>query len=144
MSLSDDITLTYISTWGDFGWRGSEAYSHSVVLDVSLTEKLNYVFQTDYLKVDDQTTGYANLTTADREDNLGINQYLIYSLNDCMGVGTRVEWWKADGISNYEWTVGLNYRPAANLVLRPEVRHDWQPAGDFDRTTFGMDAVLTY
>ena len=44
-SLGDDITLTYISTAGNFGWRGKDAYSHSFLVDVNLTEKLNYVFQ---------------------------------------------------------------------------------------------------
>ena len=30
------------------------------------------------------------------EDNVGVNQYLIYTVNDCMGVGGRLEWWKTD------------------------------------------------
>jgi len=143
-SLGDDITLTYISTAGDFGWRGKDAYSHSVVLDVNLTEKLNYVFKSDYARVGDQTTSYFNGGPRDADDDLGINQYLFYNVSDCMGFGTRIEWWKDEGHSNYEWTVGMNYRPMANVVVRPEIRHDWQPFAQFDQTTFGIDAILTY
>ncbi len=43
-------------------------------------------------------------------------------------------------------TVGLNYRPAANVVVRPELRWD-----DFDAASrlqdtflFGIDTVITY
>lgn len=143
-SLGDNITFTYISTAGNFGWRGKDAYSHSIVVDASLTEKLNYVLQSDFLQVNDQTTSYAELSPGDREEDIGINQYLFYSLNDCWRVGTRMEWWKYDGNSYYEWTAGLNYRPMANLVFRPEIRHDWQPFKQFDQTTFGIDAVLIY
>ena len=32
----------------------------------------------------------------------------------------------------------------ANVVVRPEIRHDWQPHAQFDQTTFGIDAILTY
>ena len=53
-SLGEDITLTYISTAGNFGWRGKDAYSHSFLVDVNLTEKLNYVFQTDLVAVGDR------------------------------------------------------------------------------------------
>ena len=28
----------------------------------------------------------------------------------------------------------------ANVVIRPEIRHDWQPFAQFDQTTFGIDA----
>ncbi len=143
-SLGDDITLTYMSTGGDLGWRGSEAYSHSIVVDVNLTEKFNYVFQTDMVSVGDVTTSSGGGKPLDHEDDFSINQYLFYNLNDCWAVGTRIEWWKDEGHSNYEWTSGLNYRPMANLVLRPEIRHDWQPYAQFDQTTFGVDAILTY
>jgi hypothetical protein len=143
-SLGDYATLTYISTAGDLGWRGKDAYSHSIVMDVNLTEKLNYVFQTDYVRAGDTTSGYAAGSPRDSDDDFSINQYLFYNMNDCWAFGTRIEWWKDEGHSYYEWTLGLNYRPMANLVLRPEIRHDWQPFADFDQTTFGVDAILTY
>jgi len=148
-TLGDYATLTYISTAGNFGWRGDDGYEHSVVLDTNLSDKLNYVFQTDYLRVD--STG---------EDNFGINQYLLYTLNDCVGLGARMEWWKGDvltgyaphggvlpaagSLSYYAATFGANIRPHANVVIRPEVRVDWSPAANYDETYFGVDSVITF
>jgi hypothetical protein len=131
-TVSDNLSVTYIATAGNFGAIGTDAYSHSVVADLSLTDKLNYVLQSDYKRVD--STG---------DDDVGINQYLLYSLSDCLGVGARLEWWKDDGNSHNAVTAGINYRPHANLVFRPEIRHDWDPVA-FDQTTFGMDAILVY
>ena len=131
--VTDDLKFTYQSTAGNFGAIGDQGYQHSIVVDASLTEKLTYVFQQDYQRV--ESTGL---------DAVGINQYLLYSLNDCYGVGGRMEWWKRDGNSHYEATLGLNIRPAANLVFRPEIRYDWQPFANFEQATFGVDAILTY
>ncbi|MCB9941510.1 MAG: porin [Planctomycetaceae bacterium] len=133
-ALSDDVSLTYMSTYGDFGFLGNgrnDSYSHSVVVDFALTDNLNYVFQSDMIK-------------ADVYDTVGINQYLFYTLNDCAAVGTRVEWWKNDGVSYNAATFGLNYRPHANLVFRPEIKHEWVPGLDLDQTIFGIDMIVTY
>ena len=132
-TISDNAAFTYISTAGNFGARGDDAYSHSMVLDMTVTDNLNYVVQSDLVRV--AGTG---------EDNIGINQYLLYSVTDCLGLGARMEWWKADNItgyaphggvlpangsfSYYAATFGANIRPHANFVLRPEVRIDWSPA----------------
>ena len=132
-AVNDDIRFAYISTAGNFGAIGDQAYSHSVVVDVTLTDKLKYAFQSDYKQIN---------STSD--DDVGINQYLIYNYNDCLAVGTRIEWWKDDGNSHYEATAGINYRPHANVVVRPEVRQDWQPFRQFDETTFGVDTILVY
>ena len=150
MQLTEDASLTYISTAGDFGSRGSDAYSHSFVLDMQLTEKLNWVVQSDMLSVG--STG---------EDNVGLNQYLLYSATDRIGVGARVEWWKGDeltgftpfgvappvgsgSLSYYEATFGVNYRTTANSIIRPEVRFDWSPAADINETTYGIDSIFTF
>jgi hypothetical protein len=132
-SVSDELKVTYVSTAGNFGAIGRDGYEQTLLFDLSLTDKLNYVLETDYKHVKET-----------QDDDIGITNYLIYSLNDCWGFGGRMEWWKDDGNSHYELTGGVNYRPHANLVLRPEVRHDWNP-GDYDgETVFGMDAILTY
>ena len=80
--LSEDVAFTYITTIGDLGLRsnGENGYSHSMVWDVALTDKLQYVLQSDLLSV--EATG---------EDNVGINQRFIYNVNDRIGVGTRIE-----------------------------------------------------
>ena len=129
-SVTEDITLTYINTAGNFGWRG-DGYSHSIVIDTAVSENLNYVIQSDVLR-------------ADEFDTIGINQYLFYTINDQLRAGTRVEWWKADGVSGYAATWGVNVAPMDNLVVRPEVRYDWSPTGSFDQTTFGVDAIFSF
>jgi hypothetical protein len=146
---NDDFTFTYISTAGDFGARGDDAYSHSLVFDMTLTENFNWVVQSDLVRVD--ATG---------EDNVGINQYFLYTVSDCLGLGARMEWWKADNItgyaphgavlpadgsfSYYAATFGANIRPHANFIVRPEVRIDWSPAADYDESYFGVDAIFTF
>lgn len=140
LSLTDDVKVTYIATIGELGWRGN-GYSHSVVIDTTLTDKLNYVFQTDLVRTNDQD---ADPTTRDANDDIGINQYLFYTINDQLKAGTRVEWWRDDGTSNYEATWGVNVSPMDKLVIRPEIRYDWCPETAFDTTTFGVDAILSF
>ena len=144
LALLDSVSFTYINTYGNFGSRdgapglnADDSYSHSVLFDVSLTDNLNYIFQTDYLRIDNEAAGIS-------EDDLGINQYLILGINDVLSVGQRIEWWKDEGVSYYESTSGVNVKLLDNLVLRPEYRVDWSPGADVDERTFGCDAILTY
>jgi len=105
-----------------------------------MTERLQYVFQNDY--------GYQEHAIADGRgaDWYGINQYLLYKLNDRWSLNMRAEWFRDDdgvrvggapdaaGIrmsdlsgfagNFYELTLGVNWRPNANITLRPEVRWD--------------------
>jgi hypothetical protein len=141
-----------VSTVGDLGWRG-DGYSHSLVLDTDISCNMKYILQSDYVNVEDAPAGVGFAGVDDNED-IGINQYLIYTVNDCWGVGGRMEWWKSnavtgDSTSFYELTGGINYRPQANVVLRPEIRYDWTPSEDavgdeYNNVVFGIDAVLTY
>lgn len=147
-TLSDALTFTYITTIGNFGARsgGEDGYSHSLVFDATLSDNLNYVFQSDLLAHENSDLG-AN-------DQVGINQYLFYTMSDRMALGGRAEWWKTDGTSFYQTTAGINYKPCANVTFRPEIRYDWSPstvtASDFvggepyNQSTFGMDAILTF
>ena len=109
--LTENTQMTYINTIGDFGARGDDAYSHSFVFDTAVTDNLNYVLQSDMVRVDE--TG---------EDNIGINQYLLYSVCDRLALGTRVEWWKADEITGYAPHGGTFHRyERCPLVLRSDV-----------------------
>lgn len=149
-SLTDNVKMTYHTCFGDLGWRG-EGYNHSLVFDVSVTEKLNYILQSDLVLTD----GYWDVTSdtffPDQRDDVGVNQYLIYQLNDCWAVGGRLEWWKRDGSSLWEATAGVNWKPHPNFVLRPEIRYNWgsglannfAPALD-DGVIFGVDAIVTF
>ena len=150
-AVSDNTTATFITTFGDFGAIG-DGYSHSVVIDTALTDKLNYVFQSDVLNAEgieeDAMTG-AVIRNLDVE-TVGINQYLLYAVSDNLGVGGRFEWWKADSDSIYQATAGLNVRPMDNLVVRPEVRWQWEPGTNRGivesegETIFGIDAIMTF
>ncbi len=157
-NLTDDIAFTYIATAGDFGARsrgfGPESlgaggdYSHSLVFDVAVSDNVNYVLQSDLVSIDDRNGAVTG------NDQIGINQYLFYTINDCWAAGTRLEWWKTDGVSYNEVTFGLNYRPHANVVIRPEWRYDWSPTDQqvatdtgvegYNNGTFGIDAIFTY
>lgn len=149
-ALTDRTQMTYITTIGDFGARGSDAYSHSFVFDTAVTDNFNYVLQSDLVRV--ESTG---------EDNVGINQYFIYDVNDRIALGTRMEWWKADSItgyaphggvfpgdggshSYYAATFGVNVKPSQNLIIRPEYRYDWSPALGYEQGYAGVDIIALY
>ncbi|TWT92104.1 porin [Stieleria varia] len=154
-SVSDSLTLTYATTIGRFGearFQGVEkGYMQSIVADFALSDKLNYVFQTDYLDTEDNTG-------ATVRETFDINQYLLYSVNDCLGYGARFEWYNEEGVFSpvgtsadiYALTLGVNYKPHANVIVRPEVRFDWdddQVAGledGTDQTTFGFDTIFLF
>ena len=134
----DNATFTYITTIGNFGAIG-QGYSHSLVLDIAVDDATNVVLQSDY-KEADGTPG---------DEDVGVNTYLIRSLSDEIGAGMRAEWWRNDGASQYAVTWGLNIKPADNLILRPEIRYDWNLNGAGRRgksevATFGMDAIVTF
>jgi hypothetical protein len=154
-SLGEDATFSYMTTFGNLGWVG-DGYSHSLVLNLSVTDELNYIVQSDLLHTEQSNFDPTGTTT----NAIGLNQYLIYAISDRIGVGGRAEWWKADGVSYYELTGGVNIRPCANFVVRPEVRYQWSPSGDEfsgisnnanpaglpldEGAIFGVDAILTF
>ena len=132
--LGDNIGLTYMTTFGDLGWRGV-GYIHSLVVDITLGEKLSYVFQSDFTNVS---------AIGDDADNIGVNQYVFYDLNDSMAVGMRLEWWRGAAGHEYAFTSGLNWRPESkfDLVIRPEIRVDWNDSGHEEIA--GIDAVIAF
>lgn len=147
--VGQDSTLTYITTFGDFGARGDDAYSHSFVLDTALSANLNSVLQSDLVRVG--STG---------EDNVGLNHYMFYQCSPRIAFGKRSEWWKGDNVtgyapfgstlpaagshSHYAQTVGVNVKANSNVTLRPEVRYNWSPAADYEEYVFGFDVVATF
>lgn len=158
IGMGDNMTFTYILTAGDLGWRG-EGYSHSIVADVALTEDLNYVFQSDLV----ETNSVFPTATGNGDHQFSVNQYLFYTINDKLKAGARFEWWKTGGgaftgglgsFDVYAITAGLNIKPRENLVIRPEIRHDWTPdvAGlgapttmdSINYTTAAVDVILSF
>jgi hypothetical protein len=146
----NDMSFTYISTVGNFGWRSGDEFGHShhLVLVNDLNACLKYVVTSDLLFTDG--------TLADDEfenNDYGVTNYLIYKYNDCWSVGGRFEWWKSNNVTGLSdsfqnVTGGLNYHAHANLVIRPEIRYDWVNEGDdlddYNQTWFGVDAVLSF
>lgn len=121
----------------------------SLVFRYSLTDRLDYVFE--------QLSGWqqnaAGLGGQDAEW-YNVNQYLLYTINDCWRAGMRAEWFRDDdGVrlsgnplrntifngpavptaltpaqaagNYYNLAFGLNWLPSANLTVRPEIRWDW-------------------
>ncbi len=152
MALTEDLKVTYATVFGRFGKEtGERGYMQSVVADYAASDNLQYIFQTDWLDTEDAAGD-------DFRKTFDINQYLIYTINDCWAAGTRFEWYNADtGVYNgdndiYALTAGVNYKPHANVTIRPEIRHDWVFGdsteileNDSDsQTTFGIDSIFTF
>jgi len=142
--LLDSVNVTYMCTYGNFGARDGgdrDSYSHSVVADVNVSCRLNYVFQTDLVDADDVGVPGPGFI---ENNQVGVNQYLFYDFSDAVKLGTRVEWWSNGGVSNYEYTSGVNIKLLDNLIVRPEYRKDWVPATGFDEDNVACDMILTY
>ncbi len=130
---------------------------HSIVMDLHLTDRIEWVIQSASCIATDGNTMSAHA---------GVNQYVFYKVNDCWSIGGRFEWlYDRDGAfvspglasgSFYNLTGGVNWKPHANIVVRPEVRYDWfagtyNPGGlPFDNATkddqfsLGFDVIITY
>jgi len=150
VKVTDSLTATYITTFGNMGWIG-DGYAHSLVLDWIINEKWEYVFQTDTIRTNGGPAG--QLHAGNPYDTVGLNQYLYYTINPKLKLGGRAEWWKADGQSYNEITAGINIMPTANIRLRPEIRHQWAPGANnvanqfglpVDQTMFAFDVIFTF
>ncbi|MFN2425794.1 MAG: outer membrane beta-barrel protein [Candidatus Binatia bacterium] len=151
----DWAKITYTAMAGDMGWIG-DGYNHSLVIDVAATDKLQYVFQSDYVNLDQKYD--ALLGDNPEYETIGVNQYLIYTVTDVVSVGGRAEWYRNNETDYYEVTAGVNFDLLPNLVLRPEVRYQFSPEAKddpndfledsigvpFDQAAFGFDAILTF
>ena len=141
-AIGDNISLNYVATFGDLSdGTGSlpaeNGYSHSVVMQIELGEKMDYVFQSDYVDTNERY-------------HIGVNQYVFYTVSEDISVGARLEWWRSGQNlgqdSQYSFTSGVNYRPTSrfDMILRPEVRIDWDNTSTDTIVIFGMDAIIQY
>jgi hypothetical protein len=165
---SDRFSLAWFFTAGNFGdgrysGNNGDIYMQSIVATLGLTERLSYVFQSDY--------GVNYGLGTDDAHWYGINQYLLYKLNDCWSLGSRFEWFRdddgvrvlGDGMNRtignpgnyYELTFGVNYKPHSNITLRPELRYDWFDGDVVNQSPFdrgnsnsqlsgGFDMIFTF
>lgn len=119
---------------------------YSWLVDLPITCRLEYVFH-HWLGY--QEAGAAN---GDDADWYGIDQYLYYKINECWKVGGRFEWFRDEegtrvGLNRpsnpntppfvgnfWSLSVGVNWTPTTNLIVRPELRWD-----SFDGTGLPYD-----
>lgn len=142
-AVNDDTNVIFTGGVGNFGWR-NKGVINSLIVSRSWTDKISTVTQFDVLgtnnPVDFQINGVARNST-------GLINYLFYTINDCMKIGLRREWYKADGTSYYTSTVGLNFRTHANYMIRPEIRYNNSP-GDpnpvFNKVIYGVDVLAKF
>ena len=136
-SLGDESAITYMASGGDWGaYNGGDVYMHSIVMESALSERLTMVVQSDFGVQSGFVVGDSRWCS--------INQYLLYEINDQLGIGMRFEWFDdRDGLlmpnglrmpnniagSYYNYTAGVNWSPHPNFIFRPELRVDWFNGG---------------
>lgn len=142
-AVSDNTSVVFAGAVGEFGVRGNGAIN-SVILSQKWSDKLTTVHQFDVLNtnnpVDFTVDGVAG-------DSHGFINYAFYQLTDKAKAGVRHEWYKADGVSHYTLTYGVNYQLTKCILLRPEMRHNWAPGNDvrpWNEDIFGIDAVIRF
>ncbi len=147
-------TLACAVTVGDYDDPGLNNRSmYSVVFTHQLSCRLQYVLQHDYgIDLNGSVRPEAEGRQRDNAEWYGLNQYLLYDINDCWGLGFRFEWFRDDdgsrvggiGAPNgwnlgpdipndqigwagnfFAATFGINWKPTDRIIVRPEGRWDW-------------------
>ena len=143
LAVSDAMTLTYITTFGDLGWYDT-GYTHSVVAAYGLSDNVELVGQSDVV------------TRADGVQTYGYNGYAFYTVNDCIKLGANFEWWHPDTDDVYDVRLGVNIKPHSNITIRPEWRYQWASTDSFidnayfadgtdiQASIFAIDTVITF
>ena len=139
VQLTDAISFSYIATNGDAGSM-SEMYSHTIVLEMELRDRLDYSLQADYISEVQIIEPVVPMT--------GITQYMNYQLTDSVDLGIRYEWLQfLDEVDISDLTLGLAASVTPNLLIRPELRWDYEEVmggGLNDFMSFGIDAIFSY
>ncbi len=143
--------------------------TYSLVFQQQINQCWTYVLEHNL-----GTEENARLTTSNtlaQANWFGVSNYLYYTVNPCLDLGARFEWFgdpdnsRVFGLSNdnlvsggnyYELTFGANYHPASWFVLRPELRYDWSDlqapgiTGAYnngtskDQFTIGFDLITVF
>ena len=143
------LALSFITGPEQTGNNDNNRIMYSVVFSRQVTDNFRYIFQHDF--------GHDDNAVAAGVDAVwyGVNQYFLYTINECWSAGLRLEWFRDDngarvvtlnnatttgprtsplpanpglGVSYSAITAGLNWSPIDNLVIRPEARWDWSNA----------------
>ncbi|MEY4195138.1 MAG: hypothetical protein RLZZ226_1506 [Pseudomonadota bacterium] len=148
-------SVAVTGTTGETSERDHNQWSmYSIVIKHDLMEGLHYTFQHDH--------GFADKAVGGQDATwYGLNNYLVYDINDQLGVGLRGEWFRDDdgfrvaspgrtltyfpgANSYYAFTAGLNWKPMTWVSVRPNVRYDWNdgpPAFDNGGAATGYAAT---
>ncbi|MEX0713964.1 MAG: porin [Pirellulales bacterium] len=145
---SDVFSLAFaLSTGAEDPAGEANRYIHSIVASYKIGCNLTYVFQSDI----GHQEGAAGFTPGGADAEwYGINQYLLYDINDRWSAGARGEWfrdddgfrvagfgspggdffgrgWGGSGFAGnfYEISLGLNWKFRPRVLIRNEVRWDW-------------------
>lgn len=149
LAASDTVDIHYVAYVGDFGHdfgpiAGSDdnGFAQFLTVQKQISCKTRYILQFDHVDND----RYRLLSAGGLGKGFGINNSLIHDINACWGVGARFDWYRdLFGQELKDVTLGLNYRPNANVMIRPEVRWDDFNAGLLqDQTVFGIDAIFQF
>ena len=150
-TLRNGTVLNYTFAHGELNPGDvAQSYVHNIIVETQLTDRLQSVFESN-LWTDNSDQADAEIT---------LTQYLFWDFNDRIRLGVRSEWMDL-GRDVEEFnavTVGINYRAAENLILRPELRVDNMHRdinnginnGDIftlsrrDSTVFSIDAIWSY
>ena len=119
-----------------------------------------------------QDAELTNQFSIDTAKFYGFTGYLFYQASDTLTAGLRAEWFVdqdqlllpvfpieslTQGGNYYNITLGLNWKPRPNLIVRPEIRWDktdtwirtptgqaslFDDFGDQDQFTFALDVIL--
>jgi hypothetical protein len=137
--------LSFMMTSGAQDPAGlNNRFAYSLVFDTQLTERFRYAFEHNL-----GTELNGDPRTGDNASWYGLSQYFFYTLNQQWIAGLRLEvfrdnngsrvagvgnwigsdkgWQALPGFDGDFWEIsaGLNWKPRANLALRPELRYDW-------------------
>ena len=155
-SEDDRLSVAYAVDYGknDFIFPIEDEFLQSMVVKYQVSSNLLYVFQNDI--------GHGEGAAGSPDvEWYGVNQHLLYTINDVFSAGIRYEWFRDDdgtrilGLGNLDaqgWsapsgtpgyagnfnqlTMGVNVKPKSNITLRPEIRWDW-----YDGTTNGAGVL---
>ena len=139
---------------------------YSWLVSLPVTCRMEYVFH--------HWLGFQQRGALDggQADWYGIDQYLFYKINECWKTGLRFEWFRDEegtrvGLNRpsnpndppfvgnfFSLSLGVNWSPTYNFMLRPEVRYDWydgnaarlpfNDGADDDQFMLGLDAILLF
>ena len=134
LALSEKSTFYYYMTQGKMndsfgGGYATDFFIQSLCFEWQPLKKWTYVCQYNLNNM--------NEVAGERFSAFGVNNHLLYTIDDQWGVGVRAEWLRDNGILAYEdalghsnnsdyveLTLGLNFNPTESLRIRPEIRYD--------------------